>query len=269
MKKNLFSLVFLVGAVLLTGSCGVLNSYSTSYYDDGIYYKPSKLERIQLAQRANEEAVEEETTSYNDYNSYAYRLRRFDEPFYRFDYGWTWWGVPVWAAGWSWNWGWYRPWGPWDPWDPWYRPYPYRPWDPWYRPYPYRPWHPGHHIIVVNPDRRYIRSTYTKRTPTSGSGSKYYHATGNTYKSRYTSSHNSSGTVNTKRSGTSSNTSKTGVRRTGSTTSSSSNSSSNINRSSNSSSSYNRSSSSGYSGGGASRTGNVSGGGNHTGGGRR
>lgn len=179
MKLKVLFLSTLTAALLLS-SCGVTGYYSSSQYDDGIYYRPTANSRAEMiaarnlqheldqARRDAELASCFYTDSLGNIHlrddiSYAELLYKFDLPTYRFSYNYGLWNDP-WYNPWWGNWrysnyygyyGYYDPWyGPgWNSWgyyDPWYGPGWGGYWgyyDPWYRSaYWYDPaFRPGHH----------------------------------------------------------------------------------------------------------------------------
>lgn len=292
MRNKLTALLFLAG-VILTSSCGTAGVYSTSFYDDGIYYRtsPQERERVVVATekaRAELKKTDEYVAKDEDgglwlitedgQGTYASRLHRFDRPFYTFSFNFGFWADPWFNPYWRWCDPWYRPW----PYDPWYRPWPYDPWyrpwpyDPWYRPWPYDPWPYRPWPSPVIPVNRNV--VYTPRT-SGNSGIMRTGSSGFSYGSSPRTG-SQTGTVGTRRSNGTSYTGGSGVTR---TTNTRRNSSSGVTRTSRSSESStyrsSRPSSSGYSGGGYSGGGYSGGGysggspgtgsGTHSGGGRR
>ena len=154
MKHKVLCLT-LAWCTLILASCGSASYYSSTSYDDGIYYRPTPASRAVLVANNQEEAYQRSRTleSYFEVDSvtgrvyladgvsYSDLLRKFDSPNYVFTLN---------TGGWYYD-PWYNPW--WGGWrfswcDPWWGPVPYHPWyshwyDPWYDPW-YGPWHPYH-----------------------------------------------------------------------------------------------------------------------------
>lgn len=203
MKKNLFGpILAALLALTFTSSCGINGYYSSSEYDDGIYYRPDRNSRVRMVsdkahnrelEPVNEYLAEDEkgnlyvVSEYLNGETYESRLRKFDSPTYSFSVNFgiwgspwynPWWGNWVYPYGpyyastyWCWRWGWWDPW--FDPvWGwPYYSPgfYPYGPY--YYHPYvPYRPYIP----VVVNTRP----NVYTSRTATYGGGAYRENASG-------------------------------------------------------------------------------------------
>lgn len=196
MKNNLFRpiLVALL-ALTFTSSCGINNYYSSSEYDDGIYYRADRSSRVRMVsdkvrnrelEPTKEYLAEDEegnlyvVSEYLNGETYESRLRKFDSPTYSFSINFGVWGNPWYNPWWG---NWIYPFGPcyastywcwrWGYWDPWFDPvwgWPYTPGYYPFRPYPYYhyAYAPARPYIPVVVDRR--PSVYTARTSTYGGG---------------------------------------------------------------------------------------------------
>lgn len=296
MKNNRFLYLMILATAALAGACGTQGYYTSSVYDDGIYYRPTASSRAQTiaareAQREKERlsrpdqylAKDEDgnlyvVTELLDGETYESRLRKFDSPYY-VSYAWyDNWGSP-WYGPWygAWHNTWYNPWwGSWrygfGPYYSWYAPYSYLSWyDPWYwgvggfagwygHNYWYH-WGPsGWHHPTPGPRPGSVRNTvYTPRNSAVGNGNYRTAGSGTVNGSRGIYTTTQRATANDRNSGTVRTTGSTGNRTNSGYPVRTGAGSSNATRSAGS-----------YGSSGATRSSGTSvSGGNHSGGGRR
>lgn len=238
MKNKRFGFLMILAFAALASSCGTSGYYSSSMYDDGIYYRPTAQSRAKMvaeqqAQRERDRqrqydqylAKDEEgnlyvVTELMDGETYESRLHKFDSPYYN-NYAWrSYWGDPwynpwwgSWRYGYS-NWYWGNPWYDvsWYGYYPYYGYYNWGGWyDPWYWGIGYAGWYGfdrwsyrwGHHNYWYNPGpgpgrHRNHNVVYTPRNSATGGG--IYRPAGTTGRQgMYTTRRtNSGGTVSTR-----------------------------------------------------------------------
>ena len=165
--KKVFLIIALFLSVVLS-SCGVMgNYYSSSIYDDAVYYRTNyRNDRVLAEAKEYLRDYDRDIYALNAGESYADRLNKFkgsqhitinlitiDDPWYNpwwgSAYGWysPWsyhnyvsWNNHTWLWNWRWNVGWNSYWG----WNVGFGPAWY---DPWWGGYSgwYDPWYPGYH----------------------------------------------------------------------------------------------------------------------------
>ena len=215
MKNKRFGFLAILAFAALASSCGT-SYYTTSMYDDGIYYRPTKDSRARMIAAQEALREKEEMRRYDQYlardeqgnlyvvtelmdgETYESRLRKFDSPWYTpgvwYGNSWTWgyawldsyygWGYPYhyhYSWGHPYYYGRYNPYYGWGYYDPWYWGIgSYAGWygyNYWNRHhYPHYWWSGGHGHVPGSGSRRSNSVVYTPRNIANGSG--MYRTTG-------------------------------------------------------------------------------------------
>ena len=142
MKNNRFGFFAILAFAALASSCGTSGYYSSSMYNDGIYYRPTAESRAKIVAEQEAQRERERQRQYDQYlakddegnlyvvtelmdgETYESRLHKFDSPWY-VNYGVYGWGAGYpyfgyyglrspWYTDWYWRTAWY---------DSWYYPY--------------------------------------------------------------------------------------------------------------------------------------------------